>query len=86
MERLLGLVHDRLVGRAARKIGPEWQGRIDPDDLVQETYIQVVADIGAFTWSGEESFYHWCATILDHRFIDAVRRIARRSAARGERR
>lgn len=82
LERLLGSIHDRLVGRAARKIGPEWQGRIDPDDLVQETYIQVVADIGTFAHSGDESFYHWCATILDHRFIDAVRRI--RAKKRGE--
>lgn len=82
MERLLGSVHDRLLGRAARKIGPEWKGRIDPDDLLQETYIQAVADIGGFRWSGEESFYHWCATILDHRFIDAVRR--HRAKKRGE--
>lgn len=82
LEGLLCSIHDRLGGRAARKIGPEWQGRIDPDDLVQETYIQAVADIGSFAYAGEESFYHWCATILDHRFIDAVRRI--RAKKRGE--
>lgn len=74
LEALLGGVHDRLLGRAARKIGPEWQGRIDPDDLLQETYIQAVADLSTFADQGEESFYRWMSTILDHRFIDAVRR------------
>lgn len=82
IETLLGSVHDRLLGRAARKIGPEWQGRIDPDDLLQETYIQAVADLASFTDQGEESFYRWISTILDHRFIDAVRK--HRAKKRGE--
>lgn len=82
IERLLGSVHDRLLGRAARKIGPEWQGRIDPDDLLQETYIQAVTDLPGFTDQGEESFYRWISTILDHRFIDAVRK--HRAKKRGE--
>ncbi len=82
LETVLGSVHDRLLGRAARKIGPEWQGRIDPDDLLQETYIQAVADFASFRDTDEESFYRWISTILDHRFIDAVRR--HRAKKRGE--
>lgn len=82
LEEVLGSVHDRLLGRAARKIGLEWQGRIDPDDLLQETYIQAVADFASFRDTDEESFYRWISTILDHRFIDAVRR--HRAKKRGE--
>ena len=82
LEALLGSVHDRLLGRAARKIGPEWRGRIDPDDLLQETYVQAVADLGSFRDADEEPFYRWIASILDHRFIDAVRRL--RAKKRGE--
>jgi len=82
LETVLGSVHDRLLGRAARKIGPEWQGRIDPDDLLQETYIQAVSDFGSYKDSDEDSFYRWISTILDHRFIDAVRRL--RAKKRGE--
>jgi RNA polymerase sigma-70 factor (ECF subfamily) len=74
LEQLLWAYHARLLSFAQRKIGPEWRGRIEPEDVLQEAYIEVFATIGRFTHSEEDSFYHWVATVIHHRFIDHVRR------------
>lgn len=82
--RLLCHHHHRLLGFTIRKIGVDWQGKIDPEDVLQEAYISVVESIHTFTWQGEDSFYHWVARIIDHRFLDQVRALRRkkRDAAR----
>lgn len=77
-ERLLWAHRGRLFGYAKRKIGPDWRERIDPDDLLQETYIAIVEGIGSFSYRDEDSFYAWATRIVDHRFIDMVRRARRR--------
>jgi RNA polymerase sigma-70 factor, ECF subfamily len=78
LQRLLGMHHARLVARAARKIGMDWGGRIDAEEIVQEAYIAIVADLPSFSYRGEDSFYHWAGRIVDHRFIDAVRHLRRK--------
>jgi RNA polymerase sigma-70 factor, ECF subfamily len=74
LEHLLTVYHDRLAGLVRRKIGVDWQGKIDPDDVLQEAYIDVFAGIGHFVAQDDESFFRWAARIVDHRFIDHVRR------------
>lgn len=76
-ERLLWLHHKRLMTYAARKIGVDWQGRIEPEDLLQEAYIDVVRGIEGFEARDGEGFYQWVARIVDHKFIDQVRRCRR---------
>ena len=78
VEKLLWAHQGRLYGYAKRKIGPDWKERIDPDDLLQEAYIAIVGGIGGFTYRDEDSFYAWATRIIDHRFIDLVRRMRRR--------
>lgn len=75
LERLLWSYHGRLLGAARRKIGVDWQGKLDAEDILQETYVHIFADIGKFQYTGEDSFFHWASRILDHRFIDQVRRL-----------
>lgn len=77
LEALFSVTHDRLLGLARRKVGVDWQGKIDPDDILQETYIAAFNSIGAFKPEGQDSFYRWAAAIVDHRFIDAVRKLRR---------
>ncbi len=78
VQRLLCIHHDRLEGFARRKVGVDWQGKIDPEDVLQEAYIDVVNGVGEFAWRGEDSFYHWATRIIEHRFIDQVRRLRRK--------
>lgn len=73
LEKLLWAHHARLLGFARRKIGVDWRGKIDPEDILQETYIDIFNTIGDFAYRGEDSFYRWATRILDHRFIDHVR-------------
>jgi RNA polymerase sigma-70 factor (ECF subfamily) len=78
LEKLLWAHHARLLGFARRKIGVDWQGKIDPEDILQEAYIDIFSTIGDFSYRGEDSFYRWATRIVDHRFIDHARRWRRR--------
>lgn len=78
LERLLWVYHSRLLAAARRKIGVDWQGKLDAEDILQETYVHIFADIATFEYQGEDSFLHWASRILDHRFIDQVRRLRAR--------
>ena len=84
LQRLLLAHGGRLEGFIRRKIGPDWRGKIDPDDILQETYIDIAKSIAGFEYQGEESFYRWTTRIIDHRFVDQVRHLRRkkRDAAR----
>ncbi len=84
LAQLLWAHHARLLGFARRKIGVDWQGKIEPEDLLQEAYIDIFQAIRDFTCSDGEAFYHWATRIIDHRFIDQVRhwRRRKRDAAR----
>ncbi len=72
------MYHARLLGLARRKIGVDWQGKIDPEDLLQETYAEISDHIGGFTPTGEDAFFRWSAKVLDHRFIDQIRWLRRK--------
>ncbi|MCB9848198.1 MAG: sigma-70 family RNA polymerase sigma factor [Phycisphaeraceae bacterium] len=77
LEALFAVSHDRLLGLARRKVGVDWQGKIDPDDILQEAYIAAFNGIDRFEPEGADAFYRWVAAIIDHRFIDAVRALRR---------
>lgn len=70
---LLHLHHARLFGFIKRKIGPDWQGKIEPEDVLQEAYVEIFKAMPSFTFQGPDSFYHWASRIIDHRFIDHAR-------------
>lgn len=77
LEALFAAMHDRFLGLARRKVGVDWQGKIDPDDILQEAYIAAFGGIEGFRPEGADAFYRWVAAIIDHRFIDEVRRLRR---------
>ncbi|HVP10666.1 MAG TPA: sigma-70 family RNA polymerase sigma factor [Phycisphaerae bacterium] len=83
LERLLWVHHSRLAGFARRKIGTDWQGRIDVDDLLQDAYVDIFQTIGNFAYHDEDSFYHWATRIIEHRFIDRVRSLRRKKRDAG---
>ncbi len=82
--KLLFLHHARFLGFTIRKIGVDWQGKLDPEDVLQEAYIGVFAALATFEHRGEDAFYHWVTRIIEHRFLDQVRALRRkkRDAAR----
>src|SRR5678816_3535535 len=80
--------HGRLLEHAVRKVGPDWRGKLDPEDLLQEAYSDVVGGIESFTYQGADSFYYWAVHIVDRRYVDQVRRwrAGKRDVAREQRR
>ena len=77
-ERLFVLHHARFLGLAKRKIGADWQGKIEPEDVLQDAYAAAWATITKFEHRGEDSFFRWVARIIDERFIDRVRGVRRK--------
>jgi RNA polymerase sigma-70 factor (ECF subfamily) len=69
----VALHHGRLLGYTLRKIGLEWRGRIDAEDVLQEAYIQAFAHLPDFVCTDEESFHRWIVQIIENRFFDHVR-------------
>jgi RNA polymerase sigma-70 factor (ECF subfamily) len=55
------------------RLGPELAGRVEVDDLLQETFLRAFRDIGGFSYSGAGSFFRWLAAIAAHVTADAGR-------------
>lgn len=88
LEALLCMHHRQLSAHLRRKIGVQWQGKIDVEDILQEAYLQAFASIREFRWQGDDSFYHWVTRLADHCFFHQVRRLRtkKRSVERETRR
>jgi RNA polymerase sigma-70 factor (ECF subfamily) len=73
----LSLLFERYRRRLALliryKLGGEWRGKLDPDDLVQETLLRAYRNLAQFTYRSPGSFMHWLSAIADHTIADAVR-------------
>ena len=81
LEELLLAHYDRLANRIAGKIPDDLSRTISVEDVIQETFLEVVHRIGTFAPTGDDAFYRWLATIAEHQLIDMIR--ALRAAKRG---
>jgi RNA polymerase sigma-70 factor (subfamily 1) len=63
----------RLAVLVRYKLGEGWRGKLDIDDLVQETMMRAYRDLDSFTYRSPGSFLHWLSAIADHVIADAVR-------------
>lgn len=65
-DRLWRTVHFRLDRRLA--------GRVDPDDILQEAYLNAAARIGHFADDSPDSFFVWLRFIVGQTMVDVHRR------------
>lgn len=82
--KLLATYHPKLHARAKVRMDPALQVRLEPEDILQDVYIQVLHERDRFEDRGTESFLNWVCKILDNKLIDA-RRAARRQVRDVER-
>ena len=68
--RLAVLIHS--------KMSTEMRGRIEVDDLLQETFVAAYRSLGRFDYRNPGSFMSWLARIADHVIVDAARHHGRR--------
>ncbi len=72
---------DALVTRYAGKLreiialrmGARVQGKLERDDVLQETFFRAFASIARFTWRDEAGFVRWLQAIAENRIRDAVK-------------
>lgn len=80
VRRLLVLYHPRLRARLLRQMDPTMRSKIEPEDILQQVYLETFRAIGQFEYQGPDSFLRWMYAILDRKLIDEHR------AMRAERR
>ncbi len=77
VSKLLAAYHSALRARAEARLDRSLRAKVEPEDILQDVYFQVVRQIGHFEGRSPDSFFNWVLTILDNRLINA-RQAARR--------
>jgi RNA polymerase sigma-70 factor (ECF subfamily) len=72
--RRLEAHRDYLTTLARVQIGRRLQGKVDPTDVVQETFLHAVRDAAQFRGSSDQELAGWLRQILAARLADQVRR------------
>jgi RNA polymerase sigma-70 factor, ECF subfamily len=70
---------------ARRKLGQRLQARVDPSDVVQQTFLEAQRDLDGFRGQMEEELVAWLRTILEHNVAHTVQKhlvAQKRTAAR----
>lgn len=87
VRRLLVMYHPRLRARLLKQMDPVMRSKIEPEDILQQVYLEVFRAIDHFSYQGKDSLLRWMFTILDRKLIDehramrAERRDVRREVA-----
>lgn len=77
-EALLSPLRESLLERIRLRTGPALRGKIEPDDVLQETQLRALRSIGKFRWQGEESFRAWLEGIAVNFILHSAKTHARR--------
>ncbi len=64
----------RLLARIAARTGRRLQGVLDPEDVLQDTFLRAFETVRLFTPRGEDSFFRWLAAIAEHLLLNASRK------------
>ena len=72
--RLMEMYRNYLILLARLQIGRRLQGKVDPSDLVQETFLNAHRDFAGFRGKTEEEIVVWLRRILATRLAMTVRR------------
>ena len=73
MARLLAAHYPILRARADAQMGRELRAKLEPEDVLQEVYLDVFRQMHAFENRGMDSFVNWVLTILDRKLTDIRR-------------
>ena len=71
--RLFHKCQRRLAVLIHFKLSPAMRGKVEVDDILQETLLRGYRDLEHFTYRGPGSFLRWLQSIAEHVIIDAAR-------------
>ncbi len=72
-QRLVALYHPRLRARLQRQMTADMRAHVEPDDVLQQVYLEAFRSLNQFQYLGKDSFLRWLFTILDRKLIDEHR-------------
>ncbi len=70
---LFRLCHDRLHRAAVMRLDTRLRGRMDPEDVVQESYLAALGRLDHFRSKPELSFFVWARLLLAQCLVDVYR-------------
>jgi RNA polymerase sigma-70 factor (ECF subfamily) len=73
--QLCGVYAERVRRIVRFRMGPELRSQLESMDLVQETLIEAVKDLGDFAYSNDGDFLRWLSSIVENTIRDNVDRI-----------
>ena len=65
-------VRGRLVAFVQSRLGPSLRGRLDPEDVVQETLLRAFETVKAFRGADIDDLWKWLASIAEHLIWNAI--------------
>ncbi|MCP3919802.1 MAG: sigma-70 family RNA polymerase sigma factor [bacterium] len=75
LDALLGRSRDVLERSARSIMGEELRARVRTSDILQATYLDVIASVGHFRGTDQEAFSRWVVRILMNNVRDAGKRL-----------
>jgi RNA polymerase sigma-70 factor (ECF subfamily) len=78
ISKLIVSYHPLLRRRVAERMGDAIMGKLEPEDILQEVYVDVFGRISRFENRGLDAFLNWLLTIVDSKVRDAGRALHRK--------
>ena len=76
-DALVARSREELESHVASRLGGRLRGKLERDDLLQETVARALESIGRFEWQGEGSFRRWLFGIAENVTREAARKLRR---------
>ena len=77
LQRLIVEYHANLRGKLAHQISPSQRGQLDPDDVLQDTYVAAFKSISGLHFESVGAFYAWLERVAVSRLVDHERKSKR---------
>lgn len=74
-DELATSLEESLLARIRGRLGPQLRGRLEPEDVLQETLLRAVSGISKFEWQGEPSVLRWMEGIAVHFILHSARQL-----------
>ncbi len=81
-EGLVALHTQQLLTRIQKRIGPELREKLEPEDVLQETFLRAFRSLKDFHWEGERSFQRWLDGISMNFILHSARAHGRKKKYR----
>ena len=75
LDQLCEVYGERVLRIVRLRMGRELRGKLESMDLVQDTFMEAVKDLGKFEYQNEGDFLRWVSKIAENRIRDNLKRL-----------